>query len=478
MLFNSFEFLVFFSILVVVYFSIAQRFRWMLLLGASYYFYMSWKPEYVLLILFTSLVSYYCGIWMHNAKTLKRRKHFLWLSLAINLGVLFFFKYFNFVNDGVREVLQSFSLHYSYEGLDILLPIGISFYTFQTVGYNLDVFYQVRKPEKHFGIFALFVSFFPQLIAGPIERSTVLLPQFKKEHHFNLERIQHGLKYIIWGLFKKLVIADRLVPIIGEAYGNVGDYSGSTLWFATFLYAIQLYADFSAYSEIAKGLAKILGYDLMENFDHPFKSKNITEFWRRWHISLSFWLRDYLYNPILFAKKKWGRPAVIYSLFITFILCGVWHGAKFTYLIFGLLQAFVLTFEILSKKWRKNLQSSAPKFFYNNLSMLLTFGFTLFSFSFFRADSFSDSMVLSKALFSTPFDFNDLFSFIKASGGIRLAFTLTLVLLFLSMDHKIYALVKNEKSSRFQKLLIFPALLAAIGMFGYFGEVEFIYFQF
>ena len=478
MLFNSFEFLVFFSILVVLYFSIAQRFRWMLLLGASYYFYMSWKPEYVLLILFTSLVSYYCGIWMHNAKTLKRRKHFLWLSLAINLGVLFFFKYFNFVNDGVREVLQSFSLHYSFEGLDILLPIGISFYIFQTVGYNLDVFYQVRKPEKHFGIFALFVSFFPQLIAGPIERSTVLLPQFKKEHHFNLERIQHGLKYIIWGLFKKLVIADRLVPIIGEAYGNVGDYSGSTLWFATFLYAIQLYADFSAYSEIAKGLAKILGYDLMENFDHPFKSKNITEFWRRWHISLSFWLRDYLYNPILFAKKKWGRPAVIYSLFITFILCGVWHGAKFTYLIFGLLQAFVLTFEILSKKWRKNLQSSAPKFLYNNLSMLLTFGFTLFSFSFFRAASFSDSMVLSKAFFSTPFDLLNLKNFILTLGYERLLFTLILVLLFIASDQWIFKKVKTEKSSLSSFLILFPFLVACTFIFGYFGEVEFIYFQF
>jgi alginate O-acetyltransferase complex protein AlgI len=478
MLFNSIEFLIFFSILVVLYFSIAQKFRWMLLLGASYYFYMSWKPEYVLLILFTSLVSYYCGIWMHNAKTLKKRKHFLWLSLAINLGVLFFFKYFNFMNDGVREILQSFSLHYSFDGLDILLPIGISFYTFQTVGYNLDVFYQVRKPEKHFGIFALFVSFFPQLIAGPIERSTVLLPQFKKEHHYDLDRVKHGLKYIIWGLFKKLVIADRLVPIIGEAYGNVSDYSGSTLWFGTFLYAIQLYADFSAYSEIAKGLAKILGYDLMDNFDHPFKSKNITEFWRRWHISLSFWLRDYLYNPILFAKKKWGKPAVIYSLFITFILCGVWHGTKFTYIIFGLLQAIILTFEMLTKKWRKNLQKSTPKFFYNNLSMLLTFGFTLFSFSFFRAATFSDSIVITKALTSSLFDFKDLWGFIKTNGGIRFAFSLLLVVSFLATDTWIFKQVQSEKTSSLQKYLIFPLLIAFIFLFGFFGEVEFIYFQF
>ena len=479
MLFNSFEFLVFFSILVVLYFSIAQRFRWMLLLGASYYFYMSWKPEYVLLILFTSLVSYYCGIWMHNAKTLKRRKHFLWLSLAINLGVLFFFKYFNFVNDGVREVLQSFSLHYSFEGLDILLPIGISFYTFQTVGYNLDVFYQVRKPEKHFGIFALFVSFFPQLIAGPIERSTVLLPQFKKKHHFNLERIQHGLKYIIWGLFKKLVIADRLVPIIGEAYGNLGDYSGSTLWFATFLYAIQLYADFSAYSEIAKGLAKILGYDLMENFDHPFKSKNITEFWRRWHISLSTWFRDYLYIPL--GGSRGTNYFKIRNVFIIFLVSGFWHGSNWTFIVWGGLNALYFLPIMLLNKNKINTDVVAQGKYLPSvrevLSMTITFSLTTIAWIFFRAENIHHAIsYLSNIIHPSILTFPELIT-----PKLEMIYTLLCIFILLLFEwmnrEKIHALdiANYNKSNRWMLYLI---IIIMIITFGAFNHNSFIYFQF
>lgn len=478
MLFNSLEFLVFFIALVIVYFSINSKYRWMLLLAASYYFYMSWKAEYILLILFTTAVSYFCSIWMQSAETLPKRRRILIFSLVVNLGVLFFFKYFNFLNDGVRDILSSYSIQYEYAGLDILLPLGISFYTFQTIGYNLDVFYQVRKPEKHFGIFALYVSFFPQLIAGPIERSTELLPQFYKEHKYDSQRIFNGIKYIIWGLFKKLVIADRLVPSVNEAFSHTEIYSGSTMLFASLLFAIQLYADFSAYSEIAKGLAKILGYKLMDNFNHPFISKNITEFWRRWHISLSFWLRDYLYTPILFSKKKWGKWAIVYSLLITFTLVGIWHGTRINFVILGLLQAVALIFEMFTKKFRKKLSESVPIFLYNTLSLFLTMVFVLYSFSFFKAFSFQDSINITKALTSSLFDFKDLWGFIKTNGGIRFAFSLLLVVSFLGADIWIFKQVQSEKTSHLQKYLIFPLLLAFIFLFGFFGEVEFIYFQF
>tara|TARA_B100000795_G_scaffold269928_1_gene261169 strand:- start:1004 stop:2251 length:1248 start_codon:yes stop_codon:yes gene_type:complete len=415
---------------------------------------------------------------MQSAETLPKRRRILIFSLVVNLGVLFFFKYFNFLNDGVRDVLSSYSIQYEYAGLDILLPLGISFYTFQTIGYNLDVFYQVRKPEKHFGIFALYVSFFPQLIAGPIERSTELLPQFYKEHKFDSQRIFNGIKYIIWGLFKKLVIADRLVPSVNEAFSHTEMYSGSTMLFASLLFAIQLYADFSAYSEIAKGLAKILGYKLMDNFNHPFISKNITEFWRRWHISLSFWLRDYLYTPILFSKKKWGKWAIVYSLLITFTLVGIWHGTRINFVILGLLQAVALIFEMFTKKFRKKLSKAMPIAIYNGLSILITLLYVLYSFSFFKAFSFQDSINITKSFFSSLFDFKDLWGFIKTNGGIRFAFSLLLVVSFLGADIWIFKQVQSEKTSPLQKYLIFPLLLAFTFLFGFFGEVEFIYFQF
>jgi alginate O-acetyltransferase complex protein AlgI len=478
MLFNSFEFLVFFIALVIVYFSINSKYRWMLLLAASYYFYMSWKAEYILLILFTTAVSYFCSIWMQSAETLPKRRRILIFSLVVNLGVLFFFKYFNFLYDGVRDVLSSYSIQYEYAGLDILLPLGISFYTFQTIGYNLDVFYQVRKPEKHFGIFALYVSFFPQLIAGPIERSTELLPQFYKEHKYDSQRIFNGIKYIIWGLFKKLVIADRLVPSVNEAFSHTEMYSGSTMLFASLLFAIQLYADFSAYSEIAKGLAKILGYKLMDNFNHPFISKNITEFWRRWHISLSFWLRDYLYTPILFSKKKWGKWAIVYSLLITFTLVGIWHGTRINFVILGLLQAVALIFEMFTKKFRKKLSKAMPKGIYNRLSMIITLIYILYSFSFFKAKTFQDSLNISKSLFSSLFDYLNLKNFILNMGYERFLFTLLLVLVFILSDQWIFKKVKEEKSSLANSLILFPFLIACTFIFGYFGEVEFIYFQF
>lgn len=440
---------------------------------------MSWQPAYALLIAFTTGISYWIGL-KSDTEKIETRKFYLVISLIVNLGVLFFFKYFNFLNENIRELVSFFGVEpYSFKGFDILLPVGISFYTFQTLSYNIDIYYGVRKPEKHLGIYALYVSFFPQLVAGPIERSTALLPQFFKESKFSFERFHAGLKYIIWGFFKKVVIADRLSVYVNEVYNNPANFDGIAFGFVTVLFAFQLYCDFSAYSDIAKGTAKILGYDLMENFNHPFKSKNITEFWRRWHISLSTWLRDYLYNPIVFSYKKLGKKAILLSIFITFFLCGLWHGAKITFIIFGLLQSFALVYELVSINFRKKLKNKLGHWFYNNLSLFITFSFVLFSFIFFRANTTSDALLICSKIFSTNYSILHTINLIGEFGNNRTLLLLVLLVGFVLFDKPLFNLVKGTKSFGIVKeQIIFSLLVALILVFGYFGEVEFIYFQF
>ncbi len=478
MLFNSIDFLVFFVIVCFIFFIQGNKYRWLTLLSASYYFYMCWQPAYAILILFTTLVSFSIAI-LSEGKSSGVRQKFLWLSLLINLGVLFFFKYFNFTNQILKESLHlSFGISYEFDGFDILLPIGISFYTFQTISYNLDVYYNLRKPEKHFGIFALYVSFFPQLIAGPIERSTALLPQFRRVTNFSWDRFQIGLKYMIWGFFKKLVISDRLSVYVDTIYGNSDTYHGAALLFATFLFSFQLYCDFSAYSDIAKGAAKILGYDLMENFNHPFSSKNITEFWRKWHISLSTWLRDYLFTPLSFRFKRWRRKAVILALLITFLLCGLWHGAKLTFMVFGILQASALIYELMTIKIRKKIQSRMNEKIYSSISTLLTFCFMMFCFIFFRAENIDQAFEIVQKLVSHNYQTIEIMNLI---GNSKWQFTLvfSLLIAFILLDKKIFSIVKEEsKLSVLKEQLLFGTLIALTVMFGFYGEVEFIYFQF
>lgn len=478
MLFNSIPFLMFFVVVLIMYYASPQKLRWGILLAASYFFYMSWQPVYVLLIFFTTAVSYWIGV-KSESKDKRKRQRLLWLSVAVNLGVLFFFKYFNFLNQTIKELLNyTSSISYEFDGFDILLPVGISFYTFQTLSYNLDVYYGMKKPEKHFGIYALYVSFFPQLVAGPIERSTHLMPQFHEEKKFSWENFNLGLKYMVWGFFKKVVIADRLSVYVNDVYNNYQEQSSISLALATFLFAFQLYCDFSAYSDIAKGTAKMLGFELMENFNHPFKSKNITEFWRRWHISLSTWLRDYLYTPLVFKHKKWGRKSVMYAILVTFVLCGLWHGARMTYVVFGFLQAGALIYELATIEARKKWKATINQTLYNSVSMILTFVFVLFSFIFFRADSLSQAMDVVKGIFSLNFGSEGL---IQMLGGGKLKFILLMMLLvaFILLDKKIFDIVKiktNDKPLRDQ--VLFSFLVALIFIFGYYGEVEFIYFQF
>jgi alginate O-acetyltransferase complex protein AlgI len=333
MLFNSLEFLLFFPSVVILYFALPHKFRWVFLLAASYYFYMNWKPIYAILIFFSTLITWGCGLLVERSQSKSRKKTFLVLSLIINFSILFTYKYFNFLNESVFNVLDLMNIRWEVPNLDLLLPVGISFYTFQAVGYTIDVYRGELKAEKNLGIYALFVSFFPQLVAGPIERAKNLLPQFREVHYYDASRLESGIKQMIWGFFMKLVVADRLSLIVNTAYNNVEAHNGVTLLIATVFFAFQIYCDFAGYSNIAIGASRIMGFDLMTNFKRPYLATNITDFWRRWHISLSTWFKDYLYIPL--GGNRVSAAKNYFNVFITFLVSGIWHGANWTFVIWG-----------------------------------------------------------------------------------------------------------------------------------------------
>ncbi len=361
---------------------------------------MCWKPEYVILIIISTIIDYYSGIMMEQEEKVENRKKFLYLSLFSNLGLLFTFKYFNFFSNSVLTVLNSFNLFYDSPTFKLLLPVGISFYTFQTLSYSIDVYKGKQKAEHHLGYFALYVSFFPQLVAGPIERSTRLLPQFYKKHEFNSKRVSDGIKLILWGFFKKVVIADRLAILVNHIYNDVQSYHGVTLLLATYFFAFQIYCDFSGYSDIAIGSAQILGYDLMKNFDRPYYAKSISEFWKRWHISLSTWFRDYLYIPL--GGNRVNKARWYFNLFVTFLVSGLWHGANWTFVIWGAIHGIYLIIAI----WTKSIVDRFYLFIKlsNNwirkiIDIFVTFHLVLFAWIFFRANSFSDAIYVIKNIF-------------------------------------------------------------------------------
>ncbi|MEM6801297.1 MAG: MBOAT family O-acyltransferase [Bacteroidota bacterium] len=372
------------------------QFRWVLLLCASYYFYMAWKPEYILLIIISTVIDYYCGRKMGEIEEKKKRRPYLYISLLSNLGILFSFKYFGFFNDSLEGVITALGGTYHGPTFDLLLPMGISFYTFQTLSYSVDVYHGNLKPEKHFGIFALFVSFFPQLVAGPIERASNLLPQFHKVFSFDAVRVNSGLRLMLWGMFKKVVVADRLAVLVNAVYNDPTEFGGPSLILATIFFAFQIYCDFSGYSDIAIGAARVMGYDLMTNFRTPYFSKSISEFWKRWHISLSTWFRDYVYIPMggnRVVKWRW-----YYNLFITFLVSGLWHGANWTYVIWGALHGIYLIASILLAPLRARtnglLGLKEGSRMMKVLDIALVFVLVCLGWVFFRANTVEDAFYI------------------------------------------------------------------------------------
>lgn len=306
-------------------------------MAASFYFYMSWNPKYIFLILTTIIITYFSGIGIskaHKKGSIIEKKFFATVSIALNLMILFFFKYFDFAIDSINRSLQMGDFKLLNPTFDVLLPVGISFYTFQALSYTMDVYRDENfKVERHFGRYALFVTFFPQLVAGPIERSKNLLSQFYEEHYFDYQRVKNGLLLMIWGLFQKIVIADRAAIVVNTVYNNLTAYTGFEVIVATMFFAVQVYCDFCGYSDIAIGASRVMGFNLMTNFRQPYFSQSIKEFWRRWHISLSTWFRDYVYIPL--GGSRCSKIKKYRNLMITFLVSGLWHGANWTYVVWG-----------------------------------------------------------------------------------------------------------------------------------------------
>lgn len=388
MLFNSFQFAVFLPIVFIIYWSIPHKYRWVLLLISSYYFYMSWNVKYVFLILFTTVVSYSCALLLESTDNVLRKKEYMVLTLVVSLGILFFFKYFNFLSESICDFVKVFSIPIHPVTLNLMLPVGISFYTFQTLSYVIDVYRGEVKAEHHLGKYAAFISFFPQLVAGPIERTSNLLPQITKEHFFNYEDASYGLKLMAWGFYKKIVIADTLALYVDPVYGNLRMYKGLALIMSTVLFTIQIYCDFSGYSDIAIGTAKLFGINLMKNFNSPYFSASIKEFWSRWHISLSTWFRDYVYIPLGGNRCKKLRNYI--NLIVTFLLSGLWHGANWTYVMWGAIHGIAQVIEKVltgNKKYHRETYS-----FKWLLSVIGVFVFCNVGWVFFRASSLQEAV--------------------------------------------------------------------------------------
>lgn len=349
MLFNSLHFIIFFLLVTPAYFLLAHQHRWKLVLAASCYFYMVFMPVYILILGFTIVVDYFVGIYLARITDPIKKKRLLIVSLFVNIGVLAVFKYYNFVNENLSAMLNAAGYENHIPNLSILLPIGLSFHTFQAMSYTIEVYRGNHPPEKHFGIYALYVMYYPQLVAGPIERPQNVLWQFHKPQVFEYKRITDGLKLMTWGFFKKVVIADRIAPLVDHVYNSPESFYGISLIVATILFAFQIYADFSGYSDIAIGASAVMGIQLMTNFRQPYFSLSVTEFWKRWHISLSTWFRDYLYIPL--GGNRNGKSRHLFNLMITFLISGIWHGANWTFVAWGALHGIFLIIEqLISRK--------------------------------------------------------------------------------------------------------------------------------
>lgn len=479
MLFNSLSYAIFLPIVFILYWLLPHKYRWILLFIASYYFYMSWNVKYVVLILFTTFVSYIAAILIEKQDSKKKKKMVLAFTAILCLGVLFFFKYFNFVSESIVNLFSLFSIKLQPITLKLLLPVGISFYTFQTLSYVIDVYRGDVKAEKHFGYYATFISFFPQLVAGPIERTSNLLPQIKARHEFDYDKATYGLKLMAWGFFKKMVIADGLSTYVSAIYDNPSNFSGFSLLLATIFFTIQIYCDFSGYSDIAIGSAKLLDIDLMTNFKSPYFSQSIKEFWSRWHISLSTWFKDYIYIPL--GGNRCSKLRHTFNLVVTFLASGLWHGANWTYVVWGGIHGLSQAIENLLIPKNKQKSKGIVKFF----RIVLVFIFVTFTWVFFVSNSISDAnYVLSnwyKGMGSVSAYISN--GFLDMGLGMTnfLFLIPSLILLgvydYFSLNSDVIACVSSKKKAlRWAIYLIFVVWL--IVSMPYSNLNEFIYFQF
>lgn len=478
MLFNTLGFALFLVIVFILYWFFTNKnlkLQNLLLLVSSYFFYSCWDWKFLFLLIFSTLLDYFSGIQIEKSDNLRQRKFWLWLSISINLGFLGIFKYFNFFSATFQELLSAIGFQVNTWSLNVILPIGISFYTFHGLSYIIDIYKKRIVAEKDYVDYAVFVSYFPLLVAGPIERATHLLPQIKQKRNFNYSRAVDGLRQILWGLFKKVVIADNCAEYANLIFNHSSEYSGSTLAMGAVFFTFQIYGDFSGYSDIALGTSRLFGIELLKNFSFPYFSRDIAEFWRRWHISLSSWFKDYLYIPL--GGSKGGRWMQIRNVFIVFLVSGFWHGANLTFIIWGLLNAIYFLPLLLLNKNRDHIEivayDSIFPTFREIVSILVTFGLTVFAWIFFRTSSIHHaldyvSQMFSRSLLSLP--------------QIRPTDVMLLIGVFMTMEwlgrKDDYGLQKlGFQYSRVFRWAMYMLLVVALFVFGA-KEQQFIYFQF
>jgi len=481
MLFNSIDFAIFLPIVFALYWFVASKnlkLQNLLIVAASYLFYGWWDWRFLSLILFSTIIDYTIGQKLRVEENETKRKVLLWSSILLNLGFLGFFKYYNFFLDNFITAFSFFGTEINANSLNIILPVGISFYTFQTLSYTIDVYKRKLEPTNDIIAFSAFVSFFPQLVAGPIERATNLLPQFYKKREFNYAKAVDGMRQILWGLFKKIVIADNCALYANDIFNNSSDYTGSTLFMGAIFFAFQIYGDFSGYSDIAIGTSRLFGFNLKQNFAFPYFSRDIAEFWRRWHISLSTWFRDYLYIPL--GGSRGGKWNKIRNVFIIFIISGFWHGANWTFIIWGALNALFFLPLLLTNKNRNNLEVVAQGKVLPSLkelfSILFTFSLTVFAWVFFRAENLSHAIQYVSDLFKHPG------SFLLVSIYMKHKVILLLLLIFVLVEwfgrEGQYGIAHiGIKWKRPLRYALYYVIIIAIIWFGG-KEQQFIYFQF
>lgn len=478
MLFNSIEFLLFFPLVFVIYwFVLGKKLKAQngFLLLSSYFFYACWDWRFLFLLLFSTLLDFFIGLKLNNQNSENKRKFWFWLSIITNLGFLGFFKYYNFFVESFATMLLKLGFQANLWTLKIILPVGISFYTFHGLSYVIDVYKRRIEPERNFIDYGVFVSFFPLLVAGPIERATHLLPQIKRQRLFDYQNAVDGLRQILWGLFKKIVVADSCAKYANLIFNNSNDYSGSTLVIGAIFFSFQIYGDFSGYSDIALGTARLLGIDLLKNFSYPYFSRDIAEFWRRWHISLSSWFRDYVYIPL--GGSHGSKIKQVRNVFVIFLLSGFWHGANWTFIAWGFLHALYFIPLMLSNRNRKNVEIIAANkdlpSIKEFLNMVFMFALVAFAWIFFRANDLQHafsivSEIFSASIFSTP-------EYLPKKVFVFLFLLLGIEWVSRKSDHALSSFALNWP--KFLRLVFYYSIVFLIFYCAGEGQ-EFIYFQF
>lgn len=495
MQFVSLVFLMFFLIVTTLYFIIPHKFRWIWLLICSYYFYMILNPKYALLIATSTIITYLSGLLIENAnqitnekKSTQLKNFWVFASFSSNLGILFLFKYYGLFNEGLFKFLNLFNVSVHLPSFEYLLPLGISFYTLQALSYTMDVYRKDVAPEKNLGKYALFVSFFPQVVSGPIEKSKNMLHQFDERHYFDYERVKNGLLLMLWGVFVKIVIADRLAILVDTVYASPNNYKGFAIFIATIFFTFQVYCDFRSYSDIARGAAEVLGFKVTNNFKQPYLSKSIKEFWSRWHISLTSWYKDYLYFPL--GGNRRGKLRTYCNIMIVFLVSGLWHGATFNFIIWGALHGLYQIIEQLLKPFTekaiKTFKIKTEVFSFKLFQVLINFTFINITFIFFRAKTFSSAITIIKnAFYFNPWTITNGSIFNLGLDSKDFLISIIGIILIVTVD-----IIQRRKNLQIQfskqtmvfRWVTYFATVVAILVFGMYGPgyslQQFIYSQF